>query len=150
MKHARVLIADNDRRLRAQLYTRLLDIEVFSDSVSNISDAMEYMRDRKYGLVLLDLELPNGEAYGLIDQIRLLALVDRPMILATASRDLQPTIDPDLVQIIMRKPLRLADVADMIRSCLHSAIDAMSASDKRANGRIELTGGDEQPVRVVG
>lgn len=136
MRHARVLIVDGDRRLRSQLYTRLLDLEVFSDSVSNGSEAFEYLRDRSYGLILLDLELGNDEAYKIIDSVRVLSAAERPMVLATAARDSEPSIDSDLVQIVMRKPLRLGDVAEMIRSCVGSAVDR--TRDERSNGAIDL------------
>lgn len=149
MSHCRVLIADGDRRLRTNLYTRLLDADIFSDCVATANDAIEYMRDRAYGLILLDLELPNGEGYALIDQIRVLPKHQRPMILATASRDLQPNLDPDLVQIIIRKPLRLADVADMVRSCVGSFADAVARGPKSASRSIEISGTDEDSVRIV-
>ena len=150
MHQARVLIADGDRRFRSQLYTRLLDMDVFSDCVATANDAVEYLRDRHYGLILVDLELPNGEGYAVLDQLRLLAGNTRPMVLATASRDYQPSVDPDLVQIIMRKPLRLADVADMVRSCIGSAVDKMARGAKSRGGALELAGGDENRVGVVG
>jgi DNA-binding response OmpR family regulator len=150
MRHARVLIVDSDRRLRSQLYTRLLDVEVFSDSVSNANEALEYLRDRSYGLILLDLELPNDEAFSVMNNVRMIALAERPMILATAARDAKADIDPELVQIVMRKPLRLADVADMIRSCVGSARNVMAGSEQGSNGSIELIGGDQQIVSVVG
>lgn len=150
MSSARVLIADGDRRLRTQLYTRLLDVDVFSDAVATANDALEYLRDRAYGLILLDLDLPNAEAYAVIDQLRLMTRPERPMVLATASREHQPTVDPDLVQIIMRKPLRLADVADMIRSCVGpTRINNVPGGRQRSNGPIDLIGGHEQGIRVV-
>lgn len=149
MTHARVLIADTDRRLRTNLYTRLLDADIFSDCVATANDAVEYLRDRPYGLVLLDLELPNGEGYALIDQIRVLPKPKRPMILATASRDLQFDVDPDLVQIIIRKPLRLADVADMIRSCVGSVGDAVTRTAKFVDRNGEIGLADEHRISIV-
>lgn len=74
---------------------------------------------------------------------------ERPMVLATAGRDAKPNLDADLVQIVMRKPLRLADVADTIRSCVGSARDAMARRGERVDSRLELLGGDEQIVGVV-
>lgn len=120
MKHARVLVADTDRRLRTQLYTQLLDVEVFSDSVSSANEAMEYLRDRRYGVILLDLDLGPEESYAIIDLVRALPVADRPIVLATATKEVTSALDADLVQIVIRKPLRLADVADMIRSCVYS------------------------------
>ena len=137
MKHARVLIADTDRRLRSQLYTRLLDVEVFSDSVSNANEAMEYLRDRRYGVVLLDLELGSHEPLAVIDFIRAIPASDRPIILATAAKEVSVNLDADLVQIVIRKPLRLADVADMIRSCVYhapSTDDVVPGSDQGLDG----------------
>ena len=148
--HSRVLIADTDRRLRTQLYTRLLDLEVFSDSVATANEALESRRDHAYGLILLDVEMPNDEAYALMDAVRRLPRAQRPMIVATASSQSKPNIDPELVQIILRKPLRLADVAEIIRSCIGSARHAVAAADEGVDRSIDLIGGNEQVVGVVG
>lgn len=140
MRHARVLIADTDRRLRTQLYTRLLDLDVFSDCVSNANEAMEYLRDRRYGVVLLDLEIGTHEAVAVIDFVRALPANGRPIILATAAKEVTLSLDADLVQIVIRKPLRLADVADMIRSCVYhapSANDVVPGIDQGLDGAIE-------------
>jgi DNA-binding response OmpR family regulator len=151
MTHARVLIADGDRRFRSQIHTRLVDVDVFCDCVSTASEALENLRDRRYGLVLLDLDLPNEESYVVIDELRLFASGERPMVLATASRNHQANVDPELVQIIMRKPLRLADVADMIRSCVGSvrAAHRVAGSDQRADRAIEVRSGDQDGVGIV-
>ena len=121
MKHARVLIVDGDRHLRTQLYSRLLDVDVFSDSVSEGEDAIENLLDRRYGLILLDLDLPSHAAARVIDFVRSTPSSERPILLATAARESAPTLDPELVQIVIRKPLRLSEVAEMIRSCVYGA-----------------------------
>lgn len=142
MGQARVLIVDDDRRLRSQLYTRLLDIDVFSDGVANASEAIEYLRDRHYGVVLLDIDLLNHEAYSVIDSIRAMSGADRPIILATAVRESSASLDADLVQIVIRKPLRLADVAEMIRSCVYGG------SDRKRVAGVDESG--DAPLQVVG
>jgi hypothetical protein len=73
------------------------------------------------------------------------------MVLATASRNHQANVDPELVQIIMRKPVRLADVADMIRSCVGSvrAAHRVSSRDQRGDRAVEMRRGDEDGVSVV-
>ena len=150
MTRARVLIADADQRLRSQLFTRLLDVEVFSDAASSANEGFDFLRDRSYGLAVIDLDLPNGEAYALLDRIKDLSRDDRPMVMATVSRQPQAAVDPDVVQIVMRKPIRLVEVAEMIRSCLDSRADAMARRAQRARRSVELSSGNEEPVRVVG
>jgi DNA-binding response OmpR family regulator len=149
MRQSRVLIADGDSRLRSQLYTRLLDVELFSDCISNATDGFEYLRERTYALVLVDLELPNGEAWDLIDRVRLIPGERRPMVLATVGREPFGVLDPDIVQIVMRKPLRLAELAEMIRSCIDSRNDAMARRDQRARRGLDAGSGNEDPVGVV-
>jgi DNA-binding NtrC family response regulator len=150
MTRARVLIADADQRLRSQLFTRLLDVEVFSDAASSANEGFDFLRDRSYGLAVIDLDLPNGEAYALLDRIKDLSRDDRPMVMATVSRQPQAAVDPDVVQIVMRKPIRLVEVAEMIRSCLDSRADAMARGAQRARRSVELSSGNEEPVSVVG
>jgi DNA-binding NtrC family response regulator len=150
MTPARVLIADSDQRLRSQLYTRLLDVEVFADAASSANEGFDFLRDRSYGLVIVDLDLPNGEAYALLERIKLLPGDDRPMVIATLKREPQAVVDPEVVQIVMRKPIRLLEVAEMIRSCLDSRADAMARRAQRTRRSFELSAGNEEPVRVVG
>jgi DNA-binding response OmpR family regulator len=119
VEEGRVLIAENDPGVRSQLHTRILESGVFCDSVCSPDEAIELLRKGHYALMLLDLDLGNDEGDATLDHIRSLPYESRPIVLATTSRSGTTTVDVDLVQMIIRKPLRLPDLVEMIRSCLH-------------------------------
>lgn len=113
----RVLLVDGDELVRALMSKALLDRDVFCDSAVSARDALAQLAARPYALVLLHLEMENVES--VLDAIRALSFERRPMILITAEvRSPKETIDTELVQVIIRRPLRVADVAGMVRACL--------------------------------
>lgn len=116
-ENARVLIADADEQLRALLYKALLDLDVFCDCAGSARDALNHLRQNNYALLLLQLELENVDA--VVDELRTVAPDARPMVLATAEvRTPKDAVDTDLVQIIVRRPLKVGQLAALISSCL--------------------------------
>ncbi len=120
---SRVLIADTDAGLREQLYARLLDLEVFSDCVSNAPDALGKLEESGYSLVVADVGLPDGG----IEQIvaRIASMKDgqrRPIVLVLASKpEAAHGLDVEIVQIVLRRPVDMSQLIDLVRSCLRSA-----------------------------
>jgi CheY-like chemotaxis protein len=114
---ARVLIADGDEQLRALLYKELLDRDVFCDCAASAHEALEQLSQRHYSLIVLHLEMENSIA--LIEAVRAMPARQRPMVLATAEvRTPKDQIDTELVQIIVRRPVKVGELAGLIRSCL--------------------------------
>ena len=118
LEGGRVLIAENDAHLRSQIQNRFLEAGIFCDSVGTPSDAIELLRKGRYALMLLDLDIGEDEGDATLDYVRSLADEARPIVLATTSRSGSRSVDVDLVQMIIRKPLRLSDLVEMIRTCL--------------------------------
>ena len=113
----RVLLVDGDELVRALMSKALLDRDVFCDSAVSARDALAQLAARPYALVLLHLEMEGAES--VLDAIRAMSFPRRPIVLVTAEvRSPKDTIDTELVQIIIRRPLRVAEVAGMIRACL--------------------------------
>jgi DNA-binding response OmpR family regulator len=131
--HSRVLIADNDAELRRQLYSRLLELDVYSDCVADGKVALQFLRDRSYAMVILDLTIAKVEALKIIEGIGELPPERRPMILATTGSDGRPSLDSELVQIVLRKPFSLEDVSAIIRSCI---VSVREAREPRGGGAI--------------
>ena len=118
---ARVLIADTDPGLRRQLHKRLLQMEVLSDCVSDGRAAVENLREQSYSVVLVDLSLPQVAAEQILDRIRDVAADDRPVVLVLAAGSVTRSVDVDHVQIVLRKPCNIAQLADLVRSCVTTA-----------------------------
>ncbi|MGA8810380.1 MAG: hypothetical protein WB973_21120 [Thermoanaerobaculia bacterium] len=108
---------DADEQVRALLSRALLDRDVFCDAAVSARDALAQLGQRRYALMLLHLEMPGVE--GILDCIRSMSPDRRPMAMITADvRSSKDAIDTELVQIIIRRPLKIAEVAGMIRACL--------------------------------
>jgi DNA-binding NtrC family response regulator len=115
--NSRVLVVDADEQVRASLSRALLDRDVFCDAAVSVRDALVQLGRRHYALMLLHLEMPGVEE--VMDCIHSLPASRRPMIIMTAEvRSSKDAIDTELVQIIIRRPLKIAEVAGMIRACL--------------------------------
>jgi CheY-like chemotaxis protein len=120
--NARVLLVDADEQVRALLSEALLDRDVFCDAAVSARDALVQLGARGYALMLLHLEMPGVDE--VLDAIRALPAARRPMVMMTADvRSPKDEIDTELVQIIIRRPLKIAEVAGMIRACLEFAPD---------------------------
>jgi CheY-like chemotaxis protein len=117
--HVRVLVADGDDAVRMALFRALLERNIFCDCVSNAHDALARIGERVYAILLLDLALPDGAA-NVLELLR--GFARPPIIIGSAARNggaPPEDLDTELVQIVMRRPLRVADVADIVDSCLN-------------------------------
>src|SRR5689334_5958616 len=102
--NARVLLVDGDEVVRASLSEALVDRDVFCDAAVSARDALVQLGKRAYALVLLHLEMASSQS--VLDCIRGMRGSRRPIVLMTANvRSPKDTIDTELVQIIIRRPL---------------------------------------------
>lgn len=127
----RVLIADSDPHLRQLLYSALLASDVFSDCVSTVPDALEKLREEPYGVVLVDVGLPGGNPEQVVAAIAALGQLQRPVVLVLASNPAAArSLDVDIVQIVLRKPLALRQTVELIRSCVQSTAVAVAEEEE--------------------
>lgn len=119
---ARVLIADGDPTLQRNLEKRLLDAEVFADSVADGRTALEALEHAHYAVVILDLELTHVSSERVLEAIAAMAPSRRPVVLVLAGRSAR-SLDVDVVQIVLRKPCNLAQLSEIVQSCVKSAAD---------------------------
>jgi DNA-binding response OmpR family regulator len=129
----RVLIADADAAVRQQLYSALLAGDIFSDCVLTVTDALEKLEEQKYGVVILDVALPGADIGMVIDRIAAIAAGERPVVLILAARpEATRSLDVEIVQIVLRKPVVLPQVVDLVSSCLRSvSLRATAGRDSR-------------------
>ncbi len=121
LEGGRVLIAENDPRVRSQIENKFLEAGIFCDTVGTPDEAIDLLGKGPYALMLLDLDLAEDEGDTTLNRIRSMPNEARPIVLATTSRSGARAVDVDLVQMIIRKPLRLSDLTEMIQSCLQGA-----------------------------
>jgi DNA-binding response OmpR family regulator len=126
----RVLIADTDTALRQQLFSALLAADIYSDCVANTADAIAKLDQERYGLVLIDVALPPGDVETVIARIHDMPLAQRPVVLVLAAKpEAARTLDVDIVQIVLRRPVLLRQLVDIVRSCLRSAAAAAPVAE---------------------
>ncbi|MDP9190624.1 MAG: hypothetical protein M3P06_02835 [Acidobacteriota bacterium] len=122
---SRVLIADGDAGLRQQLFTALLDLDVYSDLVSNTDDALSKLADQEYGVVVADVALPFGDVERVIAHIGRMPTALRPVVLVLAANpESARSLDVEIVQIVLRRPVNLPQLVDVVRSCIRSHVRA--------------------------
>jgi DNA-binding NtrC family response regulator len=120
---SRVLIADSDMSLRQQLYGALLDQDIYSDCVATTTDALARLGEERYGVVLIDLALPFGDIEQVISRIAQLQPTLRPVVLVLAANPLAArTLDVEIVQIVLRRPVYLSQLVDVVRNCIRSTV----------------------------
>jgi DNA-binding response OmpR family regulator len=118
---SRVLIADRDVYVRQQLYGALLEMNVFSDCVGTTGDALAKLAEEPYGVILIDIELPPGNVGDVLRKVAEMAPRERPVVLALAAQpETARSLDVEIVQIVLRRPIQLRQLLDLIASCLRS------------------------------
>jgi DNA-binding response OmpR family regulator len=121
VESARVLVADGDSGLRQQLYGALLNHDIDSDCVSSTSEALAKLGAETYGVVVVDVALPTGDVDRVIERIEGIPVSQRPVVLVLASNpEAARSLDVDIVQIVLRKPVNLPQLVDVVRSCIRS------------------------------
>ena len=130
-----MLIADSDPQLRQLLYSALLAVDVFSDCVGTVPDAVSRLHDEPYGVVLVDIALPGGNAEQIVARIAEIHRDTRPVVLVLASNPASArSLDIDIVQIVLRKPLALRSTVELIRSCVQSASARSMPAEEEGSG----------------
>ena len=118
---ARVLIADSDSELRQQVYSALLNHDVYADCVSSTSAALAKLGEESYGVVVIDVALQAGDVDRVIERIAAMPALLRPVVLVLAANpESARSLDVDIVQIVLRKPVNLSQLVDVVRSCIRS------------------------------
>jgi DNA-binding response OmpR family regulator len=118
---SRVLIADGDAALRQQLFSALLSLDVFSDSVTTTAEALTRLSEERYGVVVVDVLLPADVAH-VIAHIGSMPIAERPVVLVLANNpEAARSLDVEIVQIVLRKPVNLPQLVDVVRSCVRNA-----------------------------
>ncbi len=69
MKTSRILVIEDEEIVRKSIMTIAESIGVISFGVKSIAEAMKYLSEETFDIVLLDLSLPDGDGLSLIPEI---------------------------------------------------------------------------------
>src|SRR5579859_3091560 len=116
-KEARVLIIENNDAVRVILFTVLRHQPLGVDTATTADEAMEKVRSCDYALIILDMNLPDGESDEFLGRFRAFRPQSTSFILALRDPRIEMDIDPGMVNAIANKPLEIDTVADVVREC---------------------------------
>jgi CheY-like chemotaxis protein len=116
----RVLVADDDQSIR-QLVSTIVKRENFDvDAAPDGIEAIAYLEQHQYAVVLLDLMMPRLDGFGVIQWLKEHPPAIKPIILViTAYADQRfKEVDSEIVSGVLRKPFEVAELGDLVRSCV--------------------------------
>ena len=155
---SRVLVADDDQSIRQLVKTIVSRENIGVDTAGDGLEAVELLRQREYGVILLDLMMPRLDGFGVIEYLATHPQKRKPIVLViTAYADQKfKHVDPNVVAGVLRKPFEVADLGNLVRLCIHGLNNAMAsellqASDRSIrelaertwNAEVALGGGNE-------
>ena len=120
MVEPRILIVETDDALRQKLYRCMLDLDLFSDCTSDLREAIAFLTQRRYSIVVLDVDVAGG--YDKVTAaVQLMPATERPIVIATAEPDRLGRVDGEGVQVVIRRPLHVRDIAELARACIDAS-----------------------------
>jgi CheY-like chemotaxis protein len=88
-----VLVVEDDERQRESVCALLTAPEVTTLAVSNVAAALEQLRSRTYDCVVLDLQLPDGSGFELLEQMSSNGAYSFPPVIVYTGKDV--TLDEE-------------------------------------------------------
>jgi DNA-binding response OmpR family regulator len=117
----RILVVDDEPAIRA-LVARIaqragFDVEVARDG----AEAIAKLDATRFGVVILDLMMPNVDGYGVIDHVRSSGGQHPAIILVSAADNAAVRrVDGEIVHSVIRKPFDIDVLSDLITAAAES------------------------------
>jgi CheY-like chemotaxis protein len=118
-QHKRILIVDDDPGVRQLLGNVLRQRSLIVDEAAGGNEAIEFMRQNRYAVILLDLLMPDTDGFGVLEAIRTQDLNSPPVVLVLtgADRSTIDRLDAQIIHGIVRKPFDTFEVASIVVAC---------------------------------
>lgn len=98
-------------------------------------EALARLGGADYGVVVLDVALPGGEPEQIVNGIAAMTSVTRPVVLVLAANPAAArSLDIEVVQIVLRKPVALRQTVELIKSCAENAAERAAMIDRDGDG----------------
>jgi DNA-binding response OmpR family regulator len=112
-----VLVVEDDRAL-SELLVRSLHAELLTTDVAgDVAEAKRRLSRGSYAVLVLDLMLPDGTGFDVLDFIKSEKLPPLHIVVITAAdRSLLTRIDRSMVKTVMFKPIALDTFVATVRS----------------------------------
>jgi two-component system, OmpR family, response regulator TctD len=127
--NTRVLVVDDEPAIRA-LVTKIVERAGHPvDSARDGADAIAMLEVEDYGVLVVDLMMPNVDGYALIDHVKARP-GRRPAIIVISAGDSSSLrrLDGSMVHSILRKPFDIDVLGDLITAAANT-MDEMAAGE---------------------
>jgi two-component system KDP operon response regulator KdpE len=113
---SRVLIIEHDDVLRVMLFTILRHQPLGVDTATTAAEALEKTAICDYALILIDADLPDGQAAELITRFDADYPQATTFIVGVRGPESEPLVHPR-VGAVVNKPLEIDTLAELVREC---------------------------------
>src|SRR6478672_13771750 len=105
-QHKQVLVVDDDPEVRRMMSLALAPHGLSVHLAAGGGEALTFLRENTYAVVLLDLMMPGMDGFGVLDALQRDDIQAKPVVLVLtgADRDLVERLDPQRIHGIIRKP----------------------------------------------
>ncbi len=113
----KVLVVDDDSLIRWALQREFASLALPARFVANTGEALAELRDGRYDLVFLDVNLPDRNGIDILDEIGKLSPDARVVILSAdaSEENRRRAIDAGVIQFI-EKPFDMSDIHKVLRT----------------------------------
>lgn len=113
----RVLILEDNDALRVMLFTILRHQPLAVDTAATADDAMVKVETCDYALILMDMNLPDGESEDFLRRFRESRPEATTFVIAVRDPRTDVHLDPSSVDAVLNKPLELDTLTEVVREC---------------------------------
>jgi len=113
----RVLIIENNDVLRVMLFTILRHQPLAVDTARSHAEAIDKVTTCDYALILIDMDLPDGEAGQFLRDFNEKRPQSTSFVIAVRNPQEDSYIDPQHVVAVLNKPLEIDTLAEVVREC---------------------------------
>jgi CheY-like chemotaxis protein len=113
----RILVVDDDAEVRRILVTSVRHRGLAADEASSGAEAIDLLRENRYGVVLLDLMMPGVDGFAVLGSIEQDANAPIVLVVSGADRRLLDQLDSSRIHGIVKKPFDPLEVAGIVAAC---------------------------------
>lgn len=131
MKEKTVLIVDDEKNIRMTISQALESLELKADTAVNGEEALEKMKQVKFGLVLLDLKMPGMDGIEVLRQISQIQPQSR-VIIITAHGTIETAVEAMKLGAVdfIQKPFAPKEIRALVSKVAdREQLDAQKATD---------------------
>ena len=117
MSTQRILIADDDPSIRRLLGTLARREGIAVDTAADGDEAIEFLENASYSIILLDLMMPKVNGFGVIEWLKSHPRQNKPVVfvISAYADHMYQSVDHEIVSGVLHKPFDVGEVGSMIR-----------------------------------